>query len=136
MLSWKNNYLSRKRSGSLVILYKIGNLHFDNVIFDLRESVNFMFLSIFRQLRLGEPKATFVILQMMDGTIKNPLGMVEDVLLKVEKFIFPTYFIILDLKTNNKIPIGFWETSLATGRTLVNVERGELIMRLKKRKSL
>ncbi|XP_024038257.1 uncharacterized protein LOC112097305 [Citrus clementina] len=42
---------------------------------------------------LGEPKATIVTLQLADISIKYPRGIVEDVLMKVDKFIFPADFI-------------------------------------------
>lgn len=45
----------------------------------------------------------------------------EDVLVKVDKFIFPTDFIILDCEVDKEIPIILGQPFLATGRTLIDV---------------
>ena len=49
---------------------------------------------IFRKLGLEEPKATKVSLVMADRSIKHPRGIVEGVLVKVDKFIFPVDFFL------------------------------------------
>lgn len=51
-------------------------------------------LSIFRKLVLGELKATIISLQLADRSTKYLTGIIEDVLVKVENFIFPVNFII------------------------------------------
>ena len=52
-------------------------------------------LSIFRRLGLVEASPTTVTLQLADRLLKHPRGVIEDVLLKVDKFIFPANFIVL-----------------------------------------
>ena len=53
-------------------------------------------LSIYRKLGLGEAKPTNIRLQLADRTVKEPEGIVEDVLVKAGKFIFPVDFVVLD----------------------------------------
>ncbi|XP_075521327.1 uncharacterized protein LOC142554548 [Primulina tabacum] len=60
---------------------------------DLGASINLMHLSVFRKLGLGEPKPTQMSLQLVDGSVKHPRGVKEDVLVKVGKFTFPTDFV-------------------------------------------
>ena len=55
-------------------------------------------LSIFRKLEIGEVKPTTVCLQFADRSIKHLRGIIEDVLVKVDKFIFSVDFIVLDMK--------------------------------------
>ena len=55
-------------------------------------------LSIYRKLGLGEARSTNVRLQLADRTVKEPKGIVEDVLVRAGKFIFPVDFVILDLR--------------------------------------
>ena len=62
-------------------------------------------LSIFRALGLGEPKQTTVLPQLADRSIKYPLSVIEDVLVKVDKFYFPADFIVLDMEEDNNIPL-------------------------------
>lgn len=54
----------------------------------------------------------------------------EDVLGKVDKFNFPKDFIILDMDEDNEISIILGRPFLASGRTFIDVEMGELTMRV------
>ena len=54
----------------------------------------------------------------------------EDVLLKVDKLIFPADFVILDFEEDKKIPIILGRPFLATGRTMIDVQKGELSMKV------
>ena len=56
--------------------------------------------------------------------------MIEGVLVKVDKFIFPAYFIILDMEEDKEIPIILGRPFLATGRVMIDVQRGELKLRV------
>ena len=93
-----------KDQGSFTIPCKIGNSIFERDLCDLGASINLMPLSIFRRLGLGEAIPTTVTLQMVDRSLKHPRGVKEDVLVKVDKFIFPTDFIVLEGE-DKEIPI-------------------------------
>ena len=54
----------------------------------------------------------------------------EDVLVKVDTLIYPANFIILDFEEDKKIPIILGRPFLATVRTLIDVQKGELTMRV------
>ena len=75
----------------------IGNSKIEKVLLDLGASVNLMPYLVYEQLDLSELKLTFIILQLADGSIILPKGVVEDVLVQVDKFYFPVDFIILDM---------------------------------------
>lgn len=47
---------------------------------------------------LGEVKPTTISLQMADRSLTYPRGVIEDVLVKVDKFIFPVDFVVLDME--------------------------------------
>ena len=64
---------------------------------DLGESINLNPISLFKRFGLGEAKPTIVTLQLEDKTFKHPRGVVEDVLVKVGKFIFSSNFLIFDM---------------------------------------
>ena len=61
-------------------------------------------LSIFRRLGLGEARPTTISLQLANRSLKHPRGVIEDVLVKVDKFIFLENFIILDMEEDKQIP--------------------------------
>ncbi|XP_056162170.1 uncharacterized protein LOC115663395 [Syzygium oleosum] len=93
-------------------------------------SINLMPYSVFRKLGLGEAKATTVSLQLADRSIKYPRGIVEDVLVKVDKFIFPADFIVLEIEEDFEVSIILGRPFLATGRALIDVQQGKLILRV------
>ena len=57
-------------------------------------------LSIYKKLGLGDPKPTSMRLLMADRTVKRPIGILHDVVVKVESFIFPTDFVILNCEVD------------------------------------
>ena len=87
-------------------------------------------LTIFKRLGLGEARPTTVTLQLADRSLTYPRGIVEDVLVKVDKFIFSADFIVLDMEEDRDIPLILGRPFLATGRTLIDVQKGELTMRV------
>ena len=68
---------------------------------------------------------------MADRSHAYPEGKIEDVLVKVDKFIFPVDFIVLDFEADKEVPIILEKPFLATGNTLIDVQKGELTMRVK-----
>ncbi|XP_022847521.1 uncharacterized protein LOC111370040 [Olea europaea var. sylvestris] len=82
------------------------------------------------KLGLGEPKATTVTLQLVDRSLTHPRGIIEDVLVKVDKLIFPADFLILDMEEDKDVPIILGRPFLATTRALIDVQQGQLTLRL------
>ena len=110
----------------------IGSLYFVKALCDLGASINLMPLSIYKKFDLGDRKPTAMRLLMADRTVKSPIGILHDVLVKLESFIFPADFIILDCEVNFEVPIILGRPFLATGRALVDMEKGRT---MKKRPS-
>ena len=80
-------------------------------------------LSIFRRLGLGEARPTTVTFQLADRSLKHPRGVIEDVLVKVNEFIFPADFIVLDMEEDGEIPIILGRLFLAIGRSMIEVQQ-------------
>nr|XP_009803351.1 PREDICTED: uncharacterized protein LOC104248740 [Nicotiana sylvestris] len=97
---------------------------------DLGESINLMPLSLSKQLGLGAPRPTTVMLQLADRSIAHPEGVIEDVLLQIGKFIFPADFIILDYEADELVPIILGRPFLATGDAIIKVREGKMILRV------
>ncbi|XP_073146844.1 uncharacterized protein [Henckelia pumila] len=119
-----------KDPGSFSIPCTIGSISFTKVLCDLGASINLMPFSIFRRLGLGEPKPTTVSLQLADRSITYPRGIIEDVLVKVDKFIFPMDFLLLDMEEDLDMPLILGRPFLATGKSLIDVQMGKLILRV------
>ncbi|KAK4731209.1 hypothetical protein R3W88_024197 [Solanum pinnatisectum] len=112
--------------GAFTIPCTIGLLHFAKALCDLGASINLMPLSIYKKLGLGAPKPTAMRLLMEDRTVKSPIGVLQDVFMKVESFIFPADFVILDCEVDFKVTIILGRTFLAIGRALVDMEKGKM----------
>ncbi|KAL8100532.1 hypothetical protein AgCh_032694 [Apium graveolens] len=74
-------------------------------------------------------ECSVVLQQKLPPKLKDP-GIVEDVLVKVDKLFFSTDFVILDFEEDKKIPIILGRPFLATCRTLIDVQKGKLTMRV------
>ncbi|KAM6548261.1 hypothetical protein CsatB_019937 [Cannabis sativa] len=119
-----------KDPGSFNIPCSIGGSVETKALCDLGASINLMPLSVFKRLGLGKAKPTTVTLQLADRSLTHPRGIIEDVLVKVGKFIFPADFLILDMEEDSTIPIILGRPFLATGRALIDVQKGELKLRV------
>ncbi|XP_075101789.1 uncharacterized protein LOC142177219 [Nicotiana tabacum] len=87
-------------------------------------------LSLFKQLGLGAPRPTTVMLQLADRSIAHPEGVIEDVLLQIGKFIFHADFIILDYEADELVPIILGRPLLAIGDVIIKVREGKMILRV------
>ena len=87
-------------------------------------------LSMFKRLKLGEPKSTTISLQLEDKSYQHPRGIIENVLVKVAEFVLPTYFVILDMEEDDSVPIILGRPFLVTGKAQINVQEGELKLRV------
>ncbi|XP_060959491.1 uncharacterized protein LOC133030733 [Cannabis sativa] len=119
-----------KDPGSFNIPCSIGGSVETKALCDLGASINLMPLSVFKRLGLGKAKPTTVTLQLADRSLTHPRGIIEDVLVKVGKFIFPADFLILDMEEDSTIPIILGRPFLATGRAVIDVQKGELKLRV------
>ncbi|XP_062100458.1 uncharacterized protein LOC133806364 [Humulus lupulus] len=117
-----------KDPGSFTIPFTIGDSYSGMAMCDLGASINLMPMFVFKQLGIGEVSPTTVTLQLADRSLAHPDGKIEDVLVRVEKFIFPADFIVLDYEADIEVPINLGRPFIATGRTLIDVEKGELTM--------
>ena len=119
-----------KDPGSFSIPCTIGNSEFGKSLCDLGASINLMPYSIFKKLGLGELREANVTLQLADRSFKHPLGVVEDVLVKVGKFYFPVDFVVLEMEEDMEIPLILGRPFLATGGALIDVQDGKLTLRV------
>ncbi|KAH9704245.1 hypothetical protein KPL70_011377 [Citrus sinensis] len=87
-------------------------------------------LQMFKQLGVGECRPTTLTLQLADRSHAYPEGKIEDVLVKVDKFIFLVDFIVLDFEADKEVPIILERPFLATGKTLIDVKTRESTMRV------
>ncbi|XP_038882412.1 uncharacterized protein LOC120073679 [Benincasa hispida] len=97
---------------------RVRGLDVGHALCDLGANINLMPHSIFKKLGIGEAQPTSVTLQLADRTIKYPKGKIEDILVKVDNFIFLVDFIILDYEADRELPGHLKYAFLGTNNTL------------------
>ena len=116
---------------SFTIPCSIGKYEFKKALCDSGASINLMPLSVVLRLRLGELTPTTIILQMADRSMAQPEGVLEDVLVKVGKFIFPMDFVVMKMEEDNQAPLLLGRPFLAIGVALIDLKKGELTLRVR-----
>ncbi|XP_073121929.1 uncharacterized protein [Henckelia pumila] len=120
----------QKDPGIFSIPCVINDVQFHKALCDFGASIKLIPYSVFRKLSLGEPKSTRISLQLADMSIKYPRGIIEDVLVKVGKFIFSVDFVVFDMEETLDMPLILGRPFLATGKALIDVQKGELLLRV------
>ena len=116
--------------GSFIIPYKIGDAVMGKSLCDSRASINLMPLSASQKLILGELTPTIITLQLADRTLAHPEGILEDVLIKVGKFVFQVDFLVINMEEHKQVPLLLGRPFLATRETLIDVKKWELTLRV------
>ena len=119
-----------KDPGRFTIPCTIGKYEFKKDLCDLGASINLMPLSVVQRLSVGELTLTSITLQMVDRSMAHLEGVLEDVLVKIGKFIFPVDFIVMKMEEDTQVPLLLGRPFLATGATLIDVKKGELTLRV------
>jgi len=114
--------------GMFTIPIVIGNNKFDKAMLDLGASINVLPSSIYESLALGPLTETGIVIQLADGSYVHPKGVIEDVLVKVDKLVFPADFFVLDMSENAKGPIMLGRPFMSTSRTKIDVFGGIMTM--------
>ncbi|RVW83063.1 hypothetical protein CK203_040716 [Vitis vinifera] len=117
-----------KDPGCPTISVNIGGTHVEKALLDLGASVNLLPYSVYKQLGLGGLKPIAITLSLADRSVKIPRGVIEDVLVQVDKFYYPVDFVVLDtdptVKEANYVPIILGRTFLATSNAIINCRNG------------
>ncbi|WMV46048.1 hypothetical protein MTR67_039433 [Solanum verrucosum] len=122
----RNSSFQEGRLGGIYYPLHYGIFQFAKALCDLGASINLMPYAIFKQYGLGEPKPITMRHLMDVRSIKLPIGIMYDIPVKVDKFIFPFDFVIHDCDIDAEVPIILGRPFLVIGKDLVDVESGEL----------
>ena len=119
--------LEKKRDlGCPIIPSSIGALTFDKALCDLGASVSVMPRDVFEKLRLPEPEPTAMCLELADNSVRYPLGIAEDVPVKIGESLVPVDFVILEMGEGTKSPLILGRPFLKTTRATIDVGKGEI----------
>nr|GEY83034.1 hypothetical protein [Tanacetum cinerariifolium] len=99
---------------------------------DLGASINLMPYSVWKKLSLPDLTPTCMTLELADRLISRPVGVAEDVYVKVGSFHFPADFVVVDFDADPRVPLILERLFLKTGKALIDVFEGELTLRVSK----
>ncbi|KAK8694721.1 hypothetical protein V6N13_072267 [Hibiscus sabdariffa] len=131
-LALMHNKVSAKKTdpGSFTIECFIGHNYPTKALCDPGASINLMPKSVFRKLGIGEAKPTTVMLQLADHSDVKLEGKIEDILVQIDKFIFPVDFLILDCEADEYAPIILGRPFLSTSRAIIDFDKDEIIFKV------
>ncbi|KAK8491399.1 hypothetical protein V6N11_073725 [Hibiscus sabdariffa] len=115
---------------SFTIECSIGHNYSTKALRDSGASINLMPKSIFQKLGIGEAKPTTVMLQLADHSFVQPEGKIEDILVRIDKFIFPADFLILDCEADENAHIILGRPFLSTSRATIDFEKDEIVFKV------
>ncbi|GJQ92071.1 phospholipase-like protein [Tanacetum coccineum] len=75
-------------------------------------------------------KETSMVVEMADMTKKDPLGIVENILVKIDKFLFPSDFVIIDMPGEPNETVILGRPFLATIHAQIDVFKEEISLRI------
>ncbi|GJX76832.1 putative reverse transcriptase domain-containing protein [Tanacetum coccineum] len=91
-----------KDPGNFILPCAIGTTTVNNALASPGASISIIPFSLFKRLGLGNPKPINMVIEMTDRSMQSPKGIVENVLVKINKFIFHVDFIIPDIIEDDK----------------------------------
>lgn len=116
--------------GSFTLPCSIGSLSVKNALADLGASINLMPYSMFLKLGYSGLNKTRMNIQLADRSVKYPLGICENVLVKIGNFKFLVDFVILEMEEDNLVPIIVGRPFLATAHAVIDIHDGKLTLRV------
>ncbi len=120
--------IKRKDPGTPTIPCFLGSHYIDRALVDFGASVNILSYSVYEKLELGELTPTPTILQFADRSTKTPRGILTDVLVKIESFVFPADFIVLDMESEinsiPQVPVILGRPLLVTANAVLHCKEG------------
>jgi hypothetical protein len=120
-----NGLEKQKDHGCPTIPCSVGSFKFVKPLCDLGSSVSVMPKDVFEKLRLPlEP--TGMCLELGDNSIRYPLGITEDVPVKVEHHFTPIDFVVLEIREREKLPLILGRPFLKTVGAIIDVGKGEI----------
>ncbi|GJS17244.1 DNA-directed DNA polymerase [Tanacetum coccineum] len=98
--------------------------------YPIRASISVMPLSTYLNLGLGGLAHTKLTVELTDRTVKYPKGIVENMLVRIGKFVFSIKFIILDMPEDIKVPLILRRPFLTTAHAKIDVFKRKITLRV------
>ncbi|GKB42842.1 reverse transcriptase domain-containing protein [Tanacetum coccineum] len=101
-----------------------------NALADSGASINLLPHFIYKQLRLGALKPTRMTLELANRSVTHPMGIVEDVVVRVDGFTFLADFVVVNFEPDPRVPIILRRPFLCTAKALIDLYEEKLTLRV------
>ncbi|XP_058732944.1 uncharacterized protein LOC131604530 [Vicia villosa] len=116
--------------GRVTLPVTIGGHYIGNGLVDLGSSINLIPLSIIKRLGNIEMKPTRMTLQLADKSLTSPYGVAQDMLVKVDKFLFSVDFVVVDMEEDRDVPLILGRPFMKTARMMIDIDDGLMKVRV------
>ncbi|GKD27967.1 reverse transcriptase domain-containing protein, partial [Tanacetum coccineum] len=101
-----------------------------NSLADSGASINLLPYSIYKQLGLGALKPTQMTLELDNRSVTHPMGIAEDVVVRVDGFTFLADFVVINFEPDPRVPISLGRPFLRTAKALIDLYEEKLTLRV------
>ncbi|GJY15996.1 reverse transcriptase domain-containing protein [Tanacetum coccineum] len=112
--------------GSFLIPCNFNKTFSCNALADLGASINLMPYSLYAKLSLETLKPTKMSVRLADRSFQYPVGIVDNMVVEVGKFTFPTDFVILKMEEDSKVPFFLERLFLYIADAVIRVKQKQL----------
>ncbi|GKB44194.1 reverse transcriptase domain-containing protein [Tanacetum coccineum] len=119
-----------KDPGKFLIPCALQELDRTNALADFGASINLLPHSIYKQLGLGALKPTRITLELANCSVTHPMGIAEDVVVRVDGFTFLADFVVVNFEPDPRVPIILGRPFLRTAKSLIDLYEEKLTLRV------
>ncbi|KAK2373435.1 hypothetical protein QL285_074466 [Trifolium repens] len=119
-----------KDPGRVTLPVTIGNVNVGKALINLGSSINLIPLSVVERIDGLNITRTRMTLQLADKSITYPSGIAEDVLVKVDKFMFPIDVVVMDIEEDDDVPLILGRGFMKTACMMINIDDGVMKVRV------
>ncbi|GKA70763.1 reverse transcriptase domain-containing protein [Tanacetum coccineum] len=116
--------------GKFLIPCALQELDRTNALADSGASINILPHSIYKQLGLGALKPTRMTLELANRSVTHPMGIAEDVVVRVDGFTFLADFVVVNFEPDPRVPIILGRPFLRTAKALIDLYEEKLTLRV------
>ncbi|XP_014503246.1 uncharacterized protein LOC106763588 [Vigna radiata var. radiata] len=125
----RKHSLKMKDLGSLTLPCAIGDMDVGRAMLDSGSSINMMPLFYLKKIEGLILKPSNIFVMVADGSTKMSIGMVEDVIVRVEHLEFLVDFIVMDMETNERIPLILGRPFMKTAKVVISVHDERIMLK-------
>ncbi|XP_042056364.1 uncharacterized protein LOC121800942 [Salvia splendens] len=115
--------------GKFTLPISIGDIQVEHAMCDLGASINVLPYAIYKKLGKAKLVDTDIMIQLADRSCIHSEGILEDVIVKVNNFLYPADFFVIKMtepaaKESSGVLLG--RPFLSTASTIINVRNGTI----------